>query len=114
MIIMMLLESQLQQNQSQQTLDCPRVLTFANTDVIEDTANSRYYINFSDGHGLSDGQKVVFNKTRAQIFQVSLVEQHIMHMQNTANMLVFLLVKLIGNHQFYPSVQLKHLLVHII
>ena len=41
----------------------PRVLTFANTDVVEDTANTRYYINFSDGHGLSDGQKVVFNKT---------------------------------------------------
>jgi hypothetical protein len=41
----------------------PRVLTFANTDVVEDSANSRYYINFSDGHGLSDGQKVVFNKT---------------------------------------------------
>ena len=41
----------------------PRILTFANTDVVEDTANSRYYINFSDGHGLSDGQKVVFNKT---------------------------------------------------
>ncbi len=41
----------------------PRILTFANTDLVEDTANSRYYINFSDGHGLSDGQKVVFNKT---------------------------------------------------
>tara|TARA_B100001939_G_scaffold147945_1_gene128115 strand:+ start:1184 stop:5821 length:4638 start_codon:yes stop_codon:yes gene_type:complete len=41
----------------------PRILTFANTDVVEDTANSRYYINFSDGHGLSDGQKVVFHKT---------------------------------------------------
>ena len=41
----------------------PRVLTFANTDVVEDTANSVYYINFSDGHGLSDGQKVTFNKT---------------------------------------------------
>ena len=41
----------------------PRVITFANTDVVEDALDSRYYINFSDGHGLSDGQKVVFNKT---------------------------------------------------
>ena len=40
-----------------------RVLTFANTDVVEDTENSLYYINFSGGHGLSDGQKVTFNKT---------------------------------------------------
>ena len=40
-----------------------RVLTFANTDVVEDSANSLYYINFSGGHGLSDGQKVTFNKT---------------------------------------------------
>ena len=41
----------------------PRVLTFANTDVVEDTANSLYYIYFADGHGLADGQKVTFNKT---------------------------------------------------
>ena len=40
-----------------------RVLTFANTDVVEDTDNSIFYINFSGGHGLSDGQKVTFNKT---------------------------------------------------
>ena len=40
-----------------------RVLTFANTDVVEDTDNSVFYINFSGGHGLSDGQKVTFNKT---------------------------------------------------
>ena len=40
-----------------------RVLTFANTDVVEDTDNSLFYINFSGGHGLSDGQKVTFNKT---------------------------------------------------
>ena len=41
----------------------PRVLTFANTDVVEDTDNSLFYINFSGGHGLADGQKVTFNKT---------------------------------------------------
>jgi hypothetical protein len=40
-----------------------RVLTFANTDIVEDTDNSIFYINFSGGHGLSDGQKVTFNKT---------------------------------------------------
>ena len=40
-----------------------RVITFANTDVVLDSANSIYYINFSNGHGISDGQKVTFNKT---------------------------------------------------
>ena len=39
----------------------PRVLEFNNGDVVEDSSN--YYIHFSDGHGLSDGQKVVYNVT---------------------------------------------------
>lgn len=41
----------------------PRVIPFVNTDVLEDTLGSNYYIYFTDGHGISDGQKVVFNKT---------------------------------------------------
>ena len=40
----------------------PRVLSFSNTAVVEDTDNSRYYINFPDGHGISNGQKVTFDK----------------------------------------------------
>ena len=40
-----------------------RVITFANTDVVHDSANSIYYINFSGGHGVADGQKLTFNKT---------------------------------------------------
>jgi hypothetical protein len=39
----------------------PRVLEFDNGDVVEDSSN--YYIYFADGHGLSDGQKVVHNVT---------------------------------------------------
>ena len=40
----------------------PRVLSFSNTAIVEDTDNSRYYINFPDGHGISNGQKVTFDK----------------------------------------------------
>ena len=40
----------------------PRILSFTNTAVVEDATNSRYYIEFPDGHGVSDGQKVTFNK----------------------------------------------------
>tara|TARA_X000000368_G_scaffold12479_1_gene10091 strand:- start:254 stop:4915 length:4662 start_codon:yes stop_codon:yes gene_type:complete len=40
----------------------PRVLSFSNTAIVEDTDNSRYYINFPDGHGILDGQKVTFDK----------------------------------------------------
>ena len=43
----------------------PRVITFANTDVVEDTANSVYYIHFPNGHGLADGQKVTFQKEQS-------------------------------------------------
>lgn len=40
----------------------PRVQSFADSDVSHDTANSRYYINFANGHGIADGQKVTFNR----------------------------------------------------
>jgi hypothetical protein len=36
-----------------------RELTFTNADVI--SANSSYYLKFVDGHGISGGQKVVYN-----------------------------------------------------
>ena len=37
-----------------------RVLEFANTDVSQDSSSSVYYINFPNGHGLSDGQKATW------------------------------------------------------
>ena len=40
----------------------PRVLSFSNTAVVEDTDNSHFYINFPDGHGISNGQKVTFDE----------------------------------------------------
>jgi len=37
-----------------------RVLEFANTDVSQDATTTVYYINFPNGHGLSDGQKATY------------------------------------------------------
>ena len=39
-----------------------RTLEFANTDFVQDSDTSIYYINFPGGHGISDGQKVTYNK----------------------------------------------------
>ena len=38
-----------------------RTIEFDNNDVSEDTQTNYFYINFPSGHGLSDGQKVIFN-----------------------------------------------------
>ena len=39
-----------------------RTLEFADTDFVQDSDTSIYYINFPGGHGISDGQKVTYNK----------------------------------------------------
>tara|TARA_A100001201_G_scaffold99205_2_gene85360 strand:+ start:974 stop:5956 length:4983 start_codon:yes stop_codon:yes gene_type:complete len=38
-----------------------RTIEFDNNDVSEDSQTNYFYINFPNGHGLSDGQKVTFN-----------------------------------------------------